>query len=296
MSQTNFNTSATGTPTTGTLNTSISVSSGDIVICCLGSTGVLPTGSNLPILDPTGSNTAMTLFANSSNGSGASVGIYYATASSTASLTVSATSNGTDNIDMVLLSIVNAPTCSFPDGTSISATGSGTSVSPGTLTGTYKGLYFTAVGSPSSNTVSAGLTNYNSTYVGVASYYGQTTSFNATATLSNSVQWASVTVHIDDLIETTISLSPNPTSTPVNTTKQIFASLFDQCSTAYTDTVTWAMVSGGGSINSSTGVYSAPSSATVAVVRATASEGKTTTATITVTNPAAQTSFLLAML
>jgi alpha-tubulin suppressor-like RCC1 family protein len=130
---------------------------------------------------------------------------------------------------------------------------------------------------------------------GVAPYTYSVVSGNATIDGTTGVLTptgtGAVTVRVTDsgartsdaavTIYAALNLTPdNPTSILVNQTKTFSY-------TGGVPAVTLSVVSGGGSINNGTGVYTAPATATTAVIRATDSIGNTSDETLTVTGPLA---------
>jgi hypothetical protein len=279
------NANATVTATTGAASVSLSVTNGDLIlVSVVAPGGTLPSGSDAPIYDPTGSSIVLTLIDSASNGSGAAVGVYYCIADATGSKTITTNANpGT--VDVVCLDIIGAETCTVPEQHN-NGTGSSTSPSTSSFTSTAKGMQIIAVGSPSANTLSGGLTDYNGTggFGGICIIAtGQSAgSYTPAATLSSSVQWGAVGLWLDDATESSISLAPTVTTVAVNATVTIVPTAHDQCSNVFSDTYSFSITSGLGSVNGS-GVYTAPGGNTVAKVLVTGiSGGKTATATITV--------------
>ena len=106
--------------------------------------------------------------------------------------------------------------------------------------------------------------------------------FTNLAGLSNT---SSVTVVVDQTL-TSITVTPSPVNVDPNATRQLTATAFDQFGNSMSPqpTFTWTLVSGGGTL-SSTGLYTAPSSGTLAVVRATAGGVSATASVFVLSRP-----------
>jgi hypothetical protein len=102
---------------------------------------------------------------------------------------------------------------------------------------------------------------------------------------SNGTSYSStVAVTTDAQVLTAIAITPTTATIAQNATQAFTATATDQDGNAIAVTPTWSKVSGVGSINSSSGVYTAPAATGSAVVRATSGAVNSNTAAITVSN------------
>jgi hypothetical protein len=185
----------------------------------------------------------------------------------------------------------------FASGTTYNAT-----ASPTTVTAFNSSLSVTITGTPAANltyTWSATTEPYGAAPVfsanGTAAAQNSIVTFNLAGTyvltvkISNGtdVATSSVTIVVKQTA-TSIAITPVSPNITSGSTQQMTATEYDQFGTAMATQPTnfvWSLTSGGGSINSSTGLYTSPSSGTLAAIKATVSTFTATSQIYVVTSP-----------
>ena len=125
-----------------------------------------------------------------------------------------------------------------------------------------------------------GIATVNGSGIVTAVAHGQATSQTATITATGVANPSETGTYVVAVSAVSVSVTPTSTSIGTDATVQLSSTVTG----AVTTTVTWSLVSGSGSVDSN-GLYTAPSSATTAVVRATSTvdTARYSQCTITVT-------------
>ncbi len=224
--------------------------------------------------------------------------------------TATFTANGTynflvtiqDGSGLTTTSTVTATVTGAGTGNAAPTVATAAAASPSTVTGTTTALsvlgaddggeasltytWATTGTPPAAVTFSANGTNAakssTATFTKAGSYTFQVTIKDA----GNLTTTSNVTVTVNQTV-TTVTVTPATVSVATNATQQFTAAVKDQFGTAISSpTVTWSIVTGGGSVNAS-GLYTAPATAGSASVKATSGSANGTAAvTITASNAA----------